>query len=156
MSDMVKDRFGRQDKVCPTNGRTGIAVDSVTLKALLVVPLTRLTSDDFRFCPDPDCLTVYYSADGQQLFGEAVLREQVYQKHPADESVLVCYCFQHTVGGIRSEIRSTGTSTAIDSITQGIRAGQCACDLRNPQGSCCLGNVRDLVKRLSSSRANSA
>lgn len=30
-------------------------------------------------------------------------------------------------------------------ITAGIRAGQCACDLRNPQGICCLGNVRRLI-----------
>ena len=28
----------------------------------------------------------------------------------------------------------------------GIQAGQCACDLRNRQGSCCLGNVRALKR----------
>jgi hypothetical protein len=30
----------------------------------------------------------------------------------------------------------------VDDIKAGIKAGQCACDLRNPQGTCCLGNVR--------------
>lgn len=138
----------RRVPICPTSGYVGVAVDSVTLKALLAVPLTRLVSGDFRFCPDPDCPTVYFSDDGQQLFAEAELRERVYQKHLKDETVLVCYCFQHTVGNIRSELQLTGTSTVTQSITRGIRAGQCACDLRNPQGSCCLGNVRDLIKRL--------
>jgi hypothetical protein len=36
----------------------------------------------------------------------------------------------------------------VDDIDTGINTGQCACDLRNPQGSCCLGNVRGLIKRL--------
>ena len=36
----------------------------------------------------------------------------------------------------------------VDDINTGINAGQCACDLRNPQGSCCLGNVRGLIKRI--------
>ena len=36
----------------------------------------------------------------------------------------------------------------IDDISTGINAGQCACDLRNPQGSCCLGNVRGLSERV--------
>ncbi len=36
----------------------------------------------------------------------------------------------------------------VDDINTGINAGQCACDLRNPQGSCCLGNVRGLAKQL--------
>ena len=39
----------------------------------------------------------------------------------------------------------------VDDIHAGINAGQCACDLRNPQGSCCLGNVRGLIKRLEKS-----
>jgi hypothetical protein len=49
------------------------------------------------------------------------------------------------VGDIRAA--SLGARTAIvDDINTGISAGQCACDLRNPQGSCCLGNVRGLIK----------
>jgi hypothetical protein len=75
------------------------------------------------------------------------LRESVFQKQPYRDETLVCYCFQHTVGSIRAEIIQTGVSTVIDQIMAGIQAGQCACDIRNPQGSCCLGNVRRLVRR---------
>jgi hypothetical protein len=35
----------------------------------------------------------------------------------------------------------------IEEIKAGIKTGQCACDIRNPQGSCCLGNVSAVVKR---------
>jgi len=91
---------------------------------------------------------VYYSAGGEQRFTEDDLRERVHQKHPADEDVFVCYCFRHTPRSIEAELASTGRSTVVASITAGIQAGQCACDIRNPQGSCCLGNVRAVVERL--------
>ena len=62
--------------------------------------------------------------------------------------MFVCYCFRYTPGSIRAEIEATGHSTVVDAINEGIQAGQCACDIRNPQGSCCLGNVRAVVKRI--------
>ncbi len=126
---------------CPTNGQVGRRVDVQTVKALLNLPLTVLRNTEYRFCPDPNCPTVYYSADGSQAFVETDLRERVYQKHPQDGNVFVCYCFRHTVG----EIHTDGESVATE-INQGIQKDQCACDIRNPQGSCCLGNVKSLVK----------
>ncbi len=131
---------------CPTNGALGKRVDTQTVKAMLSVPLNILTAESYRFCADPDCSTVYYSEDGQQVFTEADLRERVYQKHAEDEEISICYCFQHTVGSIRSEIVESGKSTVVAEITAGIKAGKCACDIRNPQGDCCLGNVRAFIK----------
>ncbi|MGQ0605107.1 MAG: putative iron-sulfur cluster-binding metallochaperone [Anaerolineales bacterium] len=133
---------------CPTNGQTGKPVDSLTLKALVAIPLTRLTSNAYRFCRASDCLTVYYSPDGAHCFGEAELRERVYQKHPADDDMFVCYCFRHTVGDVRAALVEQRAGAILDAINAGIQAGQCACDIRNPQGSCCLGNVRALIQRL--------
>jgi hypothetical protein len=57
----------------------------------------------------------------------------------------VCYCFRHTLQSIRSEAATMEESAVVAAITAGIKAGQCACDIRNPQGSCCLGNVRAVV-----------
>src|SRR5262245_57713849 len=92
---------------CPTNHKVGKAADTLILKAMLSIPLTQVVSDSYFFCPDPTCPTVYYSRDGQQLFTESHLREKVYQKHPTDETVMVCYCFQHTLGSIRDEMSKT-------------------------------------------------
>jgi hypothetical protein len=133
---------------CPTNGQIGKIIDSLTLKALLARPLTEIRDINYRFCQAPNCPTVYYSADGVQLFAEPELRESVYQKHATEDAMPVCYCFQHTVGSIRAEIERTGSSTVVAKINVGIQAGQCACDIRNPQGTCCLGNVRALVQQL--------
>jgi hypothetical protein len=33
-------------------------------------------------------------------------------------------------------------------VTEHIRAGRCGCNVNNPQGSCCLGNIQAVVKEL--------
>ena len=136
------------DGACPTNGKVGKLVDNLTLKAMLAKPLTELRSVEYRFCRDADCPTVYYSVDGLQTFTELDLRERVYQKHPQDKDVFICYCFRHKIGDIVSDAATAGGASVVQKINAGIQAGQCACDIRNPQGSCCLGNVRALVKTL--------
>ena len=133
------------DGACPTNGKVGKSIDNLTLKAMLARPLTDLRAVDYRFCKDADCPTVYYSVDGLQLFTEADLRERVYQKHPLDKDIFVCYCFRHTLGNILSEGTSADPAAILADINHGIKNGQCACDIRNPQGSCCLGNVRMVI-----------
>lgn len=133
---------------CPACLNKGKPVNVVTLKALLAVPLTEVREVDYRFCRTRSCPVVYYSSDGRQRFREQDIRERVFQKHSTDDGVFVCYCFRHTLGDIRREEGTRGGDTVITAITAGIQAGQCACDIRNPQGSCCLGNVRGVVANL--------
>lgn len=133
---------------CPTNGQAGKPVNTLTLKALLTVPLTRVAPVRYHFCRAVDCSTVYYSSDGAYCFSEIDLRERVFQKHPDDDGVLVCYCFRFTVGDLRAAVANRQAAIVLDTINRGIQAGQCACDIRNPQGSCCLGNVHSAIRRL--------
>jgi len=116
---------------------------------MLSISLSHVTHEPYLFCRTPDCPVVYFSADGRRSFTRDQVRERIYQKEPDADDVFVCYCFRHTPGSIRAEVQATGHSAAVDAINAGIQAGQCACDIRNPQGSCCLGNVRAIVKRLS-------
>ncbi|HAV76193.1 MAG TPA: hypothetical protein DCX53_02455 [Anaerolineae bacterium] len=144
-SEIHVQSLGRN--VCPTNGRQGKLVDTKTVMAMLMIPLTHVKPAQYYFCREADCPTVYYSTDGQ-IFNETYLRERVFQKNPNDGSVHVCYCFRHSANSIHEELESTGKLTVIESITNGIQAGQCACEVRNPQGTCCLGNVIKLLKKL--------
>ncbi|MEX2247016.1 MAG: hypothetical protein WEC75_10040 [Dehalococcoidia bacterium] len=130
---------------CPECRQPGKRVQSITVKALLARPLTELRDVEYWFCRTAECPTVYYSSDGEQRFDESAVRERVCQKHPGDDDVFVCYCFRHTTGTIKTDLATNGRSTVVDAITAGIQAGRCACDIRNPQGSCCLGNVRAVV-----------
>lgn len=118
-----------------------------TVKALLTISLRAVREVEYRFCRTPDCPVVYFASDGQQTFTLDQVRGPIYQKAPQDAATPVCYCFGFTVGAVRA-MSQTQRAAAIDDINAGIQAGQCACDLRNPQGSCCLGNVRELIKQL--------
>lgn len=135
---------------CPECGRTGKAVQGQTVKALLSVSLRGVQDVQYLFCRTQTCPVVYFSTNGQQTFVVDQVREKVYQKEPETDDVFVCYCFRHTVGDLRNA-SSEERIAIVDNINTGINAGQCACDLRTPQGSCCLGNVRAVIKQLEKS-----
>ncbi|HKY54463.1 MAG TPA: hypothetical protein VJM08_09165 [Anaerolineales bacterium] len=137
----------RAVNACPECGKTGKFIQGQTIKALLSVSLRQLQDLKYLFCRTETCPVVYFSADGEQTFTIEEVRERVYQKEPEAEDIFICYCFRHTVGNLHTA-SSKARVAIVDNINTGINAGECACDLRNPQGSCCLGNVRNLIKRL--------
>ncbi len=148
-------RTTREVSACPACGTAGKPVQGQTVKALLAVTLRTVRDVDYLFCRTQTCPVVYFSPDGEQSFSDSQIRERVFQKQPESDDVYVCYCFRHTVGDIRTAAPAQ-RAALIDDINTGIQAGQCACDLRNPQGSCCLGNVRGLVKQLAQATAVAA
>jgi hypothetical protein len=133
---------------CPACGQKGKKVERLMLKVMLEVSLLAIRDVSYLFCRTAACPVVYFSADGSQSFTKAQIRVSVYQEEPHDESVLVCYCFYHSLATLRAEWLRTGASSAKAEIAQGIKAGQCACEVRNPQGSCCLGNVQVILEQL--------
>ncbi len=135
---------------CPACQALGKPVQTQTIKALLAISLRAVQHAAYRFCRTPVCPVVYYAEDGPATFTVEQVRERVYQKEPANSNVFVCYCFRHTVGDVAV---AEDKVTLLQEITRGIQAGQCACDLRNPQGSCCLGNVRALVAQFEAKAA---
>ncbi len=141
----------RTPDVCPHCGQRGKPVDGLTVKAMLAVPLILVRPVTYLFCRTADCPVVYFAEDGEQAFSTAEVRERVHQKEPDAADVFVCYCFRHTPESIRAEWATTGRSTVIDAVNAGIQADKCACEVRNPQGSCCLGNVRAVVKQVEAS-----
>ncbi len=131
---------------CSACGQKGKPVHAETVKALLSVSLRAVRDAEYLFCRTRSCPIVYFTPDRSQTFTAEDMGERVYQKEPGTDSVFVCYCFRHTVGDVRAASPER-RAAILDDINEGIQAGQCACDVRNPQGSCCLGNLRGLVKR---------
>lgn len=130
--------------VCAICGQAGKRVEGQTVKALLAVSLRAAQPTEYHFCRTATCPVVYFAGDSTQTFTVDQVRERVYQKEPGVADVWVCYCFRHTVEAVQTARDPAGI---VADITLGIQAGQCACDLRNPQGSCCLGNVRALIQQ---------
>lgn len=133
--------------LCPSCGGKGRPVKPVTIESLVAEQArTRAgRTDGFRFCAQPCCDVVYYHPEtGQQLHRHDV-NVRVGQKETAAPRT-VCYCFHHTVEEIEAEVKETGTSRILDSITEKCRQGLDRCEETNPQGACCLGNVRSALK----------
>ena len=132
---------------CPASRTTGQPVELLTVKALLTeTALRRLNNTTHRFCPDPSCDVVYFDAEGG-TYGRDDLRVRIWQKEPFGERTM-CYCFGESEATIRKEIQTTGRSEATERVRAHIAAGRCACEVRNPRGACCLGDVAAAVKRV--------
>lgn len=131
---------------CPACGQPGKAVETRTLKQMVQPQHLELASKPgFLFCRTTDCDVVYFHPNGDCLRKPDV-RVRVGLKETADP-VPICYCFGFTEAMAVEEIRAMGKCTIPQRITAEVKAGNCACEVRNPQGSCCLGNVNAAVKR---------
>jgi hypothetical protein len=134
--------------VCPLCREQGKPVEGQTVKANISVSLRKVGERaDYYFCRTKSCPVVYFDDAGEQTFDVDQIRVPVYQKQPNTPDVKMCYCFRYTVGEIKTATEGH-QQEIIEDINAGIKAGQCACDLRNPQGSCCLGNIRRLISTL--------
>lgn len=131
---------------CPHCGREGQPVDRTTVQALLKPEaLGMVNGGQYAFCETPDCPVVYYAADGP-AFEKHHVRVRVGLKETEDP-VTVCYCFGVTERMIREDIQRTGRSSASARIRLEVKEGHCRCEVENPSGRCCLGEVRQAEKR---------
>lgn len=132
---------------CAACQAAGSPVDALTVKALLTeVALQRFEPGEYRFCPAPTCEVVYFG-HANQVFTCEDLRVPVWQKQPPGTRV-ICYCFGENEADIRTEVERTGGSAAVERVRRHIAAGRCACEVRNPKGACCLGDVTMAVTRI--------
>jgi hypothetical protein len=131
---------------CPTNGARSKQVGLLAVRSLVRrVPL-HMSATQYYFCEAPDCDVVYFALDPQApVFLRDDLLVRVGAKEEGDP-IPVCYCFGFTRKDIENEIAATGRSTVADRITAEVQAGNCACEVKNPSGKCCLGNVTRIVR----------
>jgi len=126
---------------CPVSGRRSKQVDILTVKSLVRKLPLGMPDTQYYFCDTSDCEVVYLALDAEApRFRREDLMVRVGAKETADP-IPICYCFGFTRQDIWDEIRSTGKSTVAERITTEVKAGHCACEVKNPSGKCCLGDV---------------
>jgi Zinc binding domain len=137
-------------RICRTAGKL---VESITVKALLTdAALARYEPAAYRFCPDARCTVVYFSESGP-TFTTGDVRARAWQKEPAGHRT-ICYCFGENEADIAGEIERTGQSAAVRRVRAHISAKRCACEVRNPRGTCCLSDLLAAVERLQPGRVS--
>jgi len=137
---------------CPLNGARSKRVDMLTVKSLLRRLPLEMPIVPYYFCEAPDCDVVYFPiGPDAPVFLRRDLLVRVGIKETADP-IPVCYCFGFSRKDIQEEIAKTGRSTVAARITAEVKAGRCACEVKNPSGKCCLGAatraVRDAMRDL--------
>ena len=126
---MGPERAGAECPACGTQG-SPIAVRTVVAVTSCALPQRQT----LFVCKTRECRLVYFGADGWQV-PVAALR-QVPSWKGGD---VLCFCFGHRA----DEGESDGAVAAlVETIEARVRAGDCACDLRNPSGRCCLAEIR--------------
>ena len=123
---------------CPSCAQGGSPVDRITLKALLNADgLRRGIPAQPRYCSKAECPIVYFDVDGDVTFTEADLMVRVYAKRADDADTPVCYCFGVSVGAMKAE----GAREMREAVAREVQAQHCACEVKNPKGGCCLGDL---------------
>lgn len=121
--------------------RAGLKIPVTTVLHHLARPwqkepeFAEVIEQDYYFCSERTCPVVYFAEDNSLILQEA-LRTAVGQKGGTDDAAFLtgtlCYCFDVTYGQARQD----------DDIKKFVvaktKARQCACEVRNPTGRCCL------------------
>ncbi len=129
---------------CPLCGATGRVVGDETIRAILKPGYADgLLGVERRFCQTRDCVVLYYGADGR-VVEKGAAQGRVGVKETEDP-VPLCYCFGFTRADVRREVAERGYSDIPARINAEIWAGRCACEVKNPSGACCLGEVKAAV-----------
>jgi hypothetical protein len=143
--DVVPKPTTETEANCPRCGHFGHPVVLQTLKHQVEPEyLESVESGSFNFCRTATCAVVYFNDLGTTLT-KADVRQRIGLKETADP-VPLCYCFGFTKAMVVEEIHTTGRCTIPQRVAAELKAGTCACEIRNPQGSCCLGTVAATVK----------
>ncbi len=92
-----------------------------------------LEGREFSFCETPACPAVYFASDTRVFEAGDLRRPPAYKTN--GRSDLLCFCFDVTGDD------AVGEEDPTPYVRERVRMGECACDVLNPSGTCCLGSI---------------
>lgn len=135
----------RQAGICPTCEKKAKSVSTLTVKSL-VRNHTRVSADgSYWFCRTPNCDVVYFSSGS--IFRKPAIKVRVGIKETGSP-ISLCYCFDYTREDIRRDITHRGETDIPDKIKAEVEGGFCACEVKNPSGACCLGDIGRTIQEI--------
>jgi len=115
----------------------------LTVKSLVRDHMRVLASVSYSFCRTVDCEVVYFS--DRAVFTKPDVKVRVGIKETADP-IPLCYCFDYSREDIRRNIEAAGKTSVLEEIKTEVQGGFCACEVRNPGGTCCLGDITRAIQ----------
>lgn len=132
---------------CPKCDEKAKGVLGKTLQHLLIEEAKENLScfDGFYYCKTPSCEVVYFRDN--EILTQKDMSVVVGLKKDANPAT-VCYCFLWTKEKITKEVGTKGNSSALDDIKHKMETIGCSCEILNPSGTCCLGDVAKAIKEV--------
>lgn len=131
---------------CPSCATKAKSVSTLTVKSLVRDHSQVSKNSAHWFCRTPHCEVIYFS--DKTVFRKSDVKVRVGLKEREDP-IPLCYCFGYDREDVRRDIEASGTSEIPERIKAEVQAGFCACEVKNPSGNCCLGDVNRALKELS-------
>lgn len=139
MSDCCPNTSAKTKQICP---ECGSACNSVSMSTLYhqvrFLENQALITDSYYFCPAKTCSVGYFSNTGSTVPKQHL---RTYQEIQNDK---LCYCFDIDANQYLSALKAHCVEPIKDFVIQRTKAGDCACETRNPSGQCCLANFKRL------------
>ncbi|WP_391115904.1 putative iron-sulfur cluster-binding metallochaperone [Psychrobacillus sp. L3] len=135
-------------ELCPSCNKKGKKLKIITLKSMLKPSILDSLNINLNhsFCSTKDCDVVYFDTKEKSYF-TSDLKVSVHQKDDSS-TVPVCYCFGWTKEKIREYEEQKLSPQPLEHIKENVKANRCGCEVNNPQGSCCMGNVLLFTKSI--------
>ncbi|MEK4485841.1 (2Fe-2S)-binding protein [Psychrobacillus sp. FSL H8-0484] len=134
--------------LCPSCNNKGKKLKIITLKSMLKPSVLDSSNPNLThyFCSTKDCGVVYFDTEEESYLTSDV-KVSVHQKDDSS-TVPICYCFGWTKEKIREYEEQEISPKPLEHIKENVKANRCGCEVNNPQGSCCMGNVLLFTKSL--------
>lgn len=126
---------------CPQCGTACKRVEVRTLYHQVKFPENQaIVSDTYYFCPSNNCATAYFSIAGNNI------RKQHLITHQDIQNDKLCYCFDIDAADYLTALGTNQAETIKNFVMLRTKSGECACEIRNPSGQCCLVKFKQLEK----------
>lgn len=142
MSDCCRPNTSAKiEQLCPECGSAGKSVAMLTLYHQVRFPENQtLNAGSYHFCPLKTCPVAYFSSGGETV------SKQHLRSYPDIQDDMICYCFDINAEDYLSALKANRAEAVKSFVVQRTKARECACEIRNPSGQCCLANFKHFEK----------
>ena len=141
MSDCCSKPKQKTSLACPQCGSDCKPVTMRTLYQQVRFPENQqIAIDEYYFCPSRHCSTAYFS-NTENSFSKSLLITQ-----QAIQNDALCFCFDINSASYLSALQTHNADSIKNFVIERTKSAECACEIRNPSGLCCLVKFKQLEK----------
>jgi len=94
----------------------------------------------YHYCVEKTCSVGYFSQEGVIIPKEQL---RAFGEHQNNK---LCYCFDVNTEQYINALKGNSADKIKKFVIQKTKSGDCACEIRNPSGQCCLASFKQLEK----------